>query len=62
MNLDPADRLQHHQQVASGDELHNQWAVPVLHDHTQQLHHSLVVETCHDVPLCQQWFFALPER
>lgn len=61
-DIKPADRLQHDQQVASGDEFHNERAVSVLHDHTQQLNHPLVVQACHDVALLQQWPFALPGK
>lgn len=55
-----ADRLKHDQQVASGDELHHERTVFILHNNTQQLNHSLMVQACHDVALLQQWPFTLP--
>lgn len=61
-DIKPADRLKHDKQVASGDELHNQRAVSILHDHTQQLDHPLMVQAGHDVSLLQQWPFTLPGK
>lgn len=49
----PTNGLQHVQKVASGDEFHDKRAISILHNHTQQLDHSLMVQARHDLSLLQ---------
>ena len=61
-DIETADRLEHDQKVASGNQLHDQRAVFVLHDHPQQLDHPLMIQARHDAPLSKKQPFTLPAK